>query len=150
VNEVRVWGRGGNDVVVVTIDRPTYVSGGAGDDLITTDGGDDLLFGGDGDDLLVGASGDDVLVGGRGSDRLVGASGDDILIGGELACRWTLPAVRSLGVAWAATSVPAGLRLTGPNADISDNEFDWFVVNRTDKYQDAKPGTKGDAVSVLS
>ena len=49
--------------------------------------------------------------------------------------------------------------LTGTNADVPDSEVDhltgasgadWFIVTPTDKYQDAKPEKKGDAVSVLT
>jgi len=160
VTEIRLWARGGNDLVVVNVDIPTYINAGAGDDDVSGGGGADLLVGGDGEDKLGGGSGDDVLVGGLGSDRLVGAAGNDVLIGGELACRFTLPAVRSLGAAWSAGSLPVpALRLTGPNADVSDSEADhltgasgadWFVVSPADKYQDAKPEKKGDALSILA
>jgi Ca2+-binding RTX toxin-like protein len=160
VTDVRIWGRGGSDVIVVAADVPAFVSAGAGNDVVTGGGGAGLILGGDGDDTLVGGPGDDLLVGGRGSDRLVGASGDDVLIGGELACRFTLPAARALRAAWSATGLPvAGLRLTGPNPDVIDTEADhltgasgsdWFVVSSGDKYPDAKPGKKGDAVSVLA
>jgi VCBS repeat-containing protein len=161
VSDVRVWGRGGNDVVAINVDVAAFVSGGAGDDDLSGGGGADLLLGGDGNDMLTGASGDDVLIGGRGSDRLVGAAGNDLLIGGELACRFTLGAVRALGASWAASGLPsAGLRLSGPDADVTDTEVDhltgaaggdWFVVSAGDKFQDAKPDKNGgDAVSLLA
>ena len=160
VTEVRIWGRGGNDVIAVNADVTAFISGGAGHDDLAGGGAADLLLGGDGDDKLGGASGDDVLIGGRGSDRLVGASGNDLLIGGALDCRFTLPAVRALGAAWATAGLPvSSLRLVGPGADVHDTEIDhltgasgedWFVVSSADKYQDAKPGKKGDLVSILA
>ena len=160
VTEIRAWGRGGDDALSINVDIPTFVSGGLGDDHISGGSAFDWLLGGDGDDKVGGAPGDDVLVGGVGKDRLVGASGDDVLIGGALACHVTLPALRLLGAGWSATYLPApGLRLTGQNADVSDSEIDhltgasgadWFVVSSMDTYQDARPGRKGDALSILS
>jgi hypothetical protein len=65
------------------------------------------------------------------------------MIGGALDCRFTLSAVRAVGAAWSATALPVpGLRLTAPNADVSDSEedhltgasgADWFVVSTADK-----------------
>jgi Ca2+-binding RTX toxin-like protein len=160
VSEIRIWGRGGSDVLTVNVNIPAYINGGAGDDQISGGGAADLLLGGDGDDMLGGAAGDDVLVGGLGSDRLVGAAGADVLIGGALACRFTLTAARSLGTAWASAGVPVrALRLAGPNPDVTDTDADhltgasgadWFVVSSADKNPDAKPEKKGDAVSVLT
>ncbi len=56
------------------------VDGGAGDDDLRGDRGDDLLFGGFGDDNLRGDRGDDVLVGGFGDDELAGRRGADTFV----------------------------------------------------------------------
>jgi Ca2+-binding RTX toxin-like protein len=79
----------------------TRVNGGAGNDAITTGGGDDAVFGGAGDDsvdtghgqdflsgeagrdLLAGGSGNDTLHGGDGRDTLLGMTGHDLLDGGD-------------------------------------------------------------------
>jgi trimeric autotransporter adhesin len=58
------------------------VVGGAGNDTITGNGGNNTLAGGLGDDILIGAAGDDTLVGGIGADTLNGQSGHDTLTGG--------------------------------------------------------------------
>jgi Ca2+-binding RTX toxin-like protein len=68
------------------------VDGGAGNDTITTAGGDDTAFGGEGNDLLTlgggddsarGNDGNDTIHGGDGRDTLRGGDGDDALYGGN-------------------------------------------------------------------
>ncbi|MGR3759221.1 Hint domain-containing protein [Roseobacteraceae bacterium NS-SX3] len=67
------------------------VSGGAGNDTISTGDDADLISGGAGmdvidggidDDTIAGNSGDDVIVGGEGSDMLRGGGGSDTIYGG--------------------------------------------------------------------
>jgi Ca2+-binding RTX toxin-like protein len=67
------------------------VTGGAGDDIITTGDDDDTISGGTGndyidagfdDDLVSGDAGADTIVGGEGSDTISGGSGDDLIYGG--------------------------------------------------------------------
>lgn len=57
------------------------VSGGAFDDALTGDEGDNVLIGGTGmgADTLDGGAGDDALIGGGGGDLLIGGLGDDVL-----------------------------------------------------------------------
>jgi serralysin len=69
---------------------PTSVSGGAGDDSITSlfSGGHDLLApntldGGDGNDTIVGGDDPDLILGDNGLDSLSGGAGDDRLNGGS-------------------------------------------------------------------
>ena len=76
----RVWGDGGNDVLV-SGDGNDEVVGGAGDDIISAGAGNDRLWGGDGRDVLVAGSGNDVVYGGYGDDQLFGEQGDDQLLG---------------------------------------------------------------------
>ncbi|MCI0379352.1 MAG: M10 family metallopeptidase C-terminal domain-containing protein [Gemmataceae bacterium] len=59
------------------------VLGGAGDDVLTGNGLDNLLRGNGGRDFLYGMNGYDILVGGDGNDNLYGGSGRDILIGSQ-------------------------------------------------------------------
>ena len=54
-----------------------YVNGGGGDDLITTDGGNDFLVGGAGADTLIGNDGNDSFIGGGGVDSITGGLGND-------------------------------------------------------------------------
>lgn len=56
--------------------------GGAGNDVLRTEGGGGRLEGGDGDDTLAGSDGDDVLDGGAGQDTLEGGEGSNQLLGG--------------------------------------------------------------------
>jgi len=74
---VRVFGQGGNDVLM----------GGTGDDELEGGAGHDTLGGGEGSDVLIGGSGNDLLLGGAGADRLEGGRGTDSLKGGEGADR---------------------------------------------------------------
>lgn len=97
VEEVRVLGAGGNDLVLAgdltgTDVQKVVVFGNEGDDRVEAEGltgatgefvggpGDDVLFGGVGDDVLKGGTGRDSLVGGPGNDFINGASGDDEIV----------------------------------------------------------------------
>ncbi|MGD9919455.1 MAG: calcium-binding protein, partial [Paenirhodobacter sp.] len=53
--------------------------GGAGDDTLAGEAGDDALLGGSGDDSLDGGAGDDLLLDIAGADTLSGGEGDDLL-----------------------------------------------------------------------
>ena len=58
--------------------------GGAGNDRMTGEAGDNLLRGGAGNDQLTGLDGDDRLYGETGRDGLFGGNGNDRLDGGDL------------------------------------------------------------------
>jgi hypothetical protein len=64
--------------------------GGAGNDRLVGDGGENTLTGGRGEDVLLGKGADDFLTGGRGADTLRAGAGGDLLAGGGgidvLAC----------------------------------------------------------------
>ena len=62
--------------------QASYISGGAGADIITDGSAISVLNGGAGADTLTGNSGDDLLVGGDQNDTLSGGAGNDILRGG--------------------------------------------------------------------
>ena len=57
------------------------INGGAGNDKISSLGGNDFVKGGAGNDKLVGGDGDDVLKGGSGNDKLTDGLGIDTLTG---------------------------------------------------------------------
>lgn len=76
----RLFGRGGNDVLLGAAGND-YLNGGAGNDTLTGGGGNDTLWGEDGNDLLRGNEGNDQFWGGAGNDQLWGGTGRDILRG---------------------------------------------------------------------
>jgi hypothetical protein len=90
---VDVMGEGGNDRLATggAERQQDTISGGAGDDVLTSsarsddeyDSSGDTLTGGSGDDTITGGDKDDTLVGGPGSDRVVGGDGDDELRDGD-------------------------------------------------------------------
>lgn len=55
----------------------TWISAGAGNDLVKGGGGNDSLYGDAGNDTLYGGTGDDLLAGGAGDDSLLGNEGSD-------------------------------------------------------------------------
>lgn len=73
----------GNDTITGTSKEFNELYGGAGNDTIKGNKGDDELYGGTGNDKLYGGAGDDYLVGGEGDDKLYGGAGHDYLVGGE-------------------------------------------------------------------
>jgi Ca2+-binding RTX toxin-like protein len=79
---LRIRGRGGNDLITGSSSNDT-LAGGGGNDVIRGSAGDDILRGAAGNDRLFGSSGDDFLFGGRGTDRGRGGPGDDICRGVE-------------------------------------------------------------------
>jgi Ca2+-binding RTX toxin-like protein len=72
VEEVKIIGKAGNDVVSVTGNVATLthvtIDGGAGNDVINGGNGNDLLIGGDGNDVIDGNQGNDTVRMGSGND----------------------------------------------------------------------------------
>lgn len=68
--------------LVADINEDSYLSGGAGNDLIRGVSGNDTLIGNDGNDVLIGLSNNDLLYGGSGNDQIIGGSGSDTIYGG--------------------------------------------------------------------
>ncbi len=70
---------GGDDFIEVaaSVDVPTTLLGGDGNDTLIGGAGPDSLDGGDGDDSILGNAGDDTLVDGMGNDTLDGGTGSD-------------------------------------------------------------------------
>jgi hypothetical protein len=86
---VDVMGEAGNDLLATgeAERQQDTISGGAGDDVLTSnarsddeyDTSGDTLAGGSGNDTITGGDKDDRLVGGPGNDRVAGGDGDDEL-----------------------------------------------------------------------
>jgi len=73
-------GQGGNDKLLGR-DGSDRLDGGAGNDVLLGQGGNDKLLGRDGNDQLRGDDGADALYGGNNEDRLYGGVGNDLLRG---------------------------------------------------------------------
>ena len=71
----------GNDIITSNNGNDS-LNGGDGNDSLTSNAGLDTLDGGAGNDSLFGGGGVDILNGGADNDSLVGASGNDTLTGG--------------------------------------------------------------------
>jgi Ca2+-binding RTX toxin-like protein len=82
-NFYSVWltGGGGNDVFT-TQEGDDQLNGGGGDDILNAGAAEDVLNGGSGADSRHGVDVNDELNGGTGNDLLDGGSGDDLMTGG--------------------------------------------------------------------
>lgn len=87
----RAFSFAGNDAITLT-DAPDFVNSGVGNDVVDTNGGNDIIFAGagnddidagDGDDWVRGFQGDDILDGDGGNDRLNGGVGNDNIQAGQ-------------------------------------------------------------------
>ncbi|MCR0985028.1 calcium-binding protein [Roseomonas populi] len=76
-----VTGTGQDDVIFSGSGNDT-IAAGAGNDQVFGEAGNDLISGGVGNDLLFGGDGHDTLNGGAGQDQLQGGEGNDSLDGG--------------------------------------------------------------------
>jgi Ca2+-binding RTX toxin-like protein len=146
INEIRVWGREGNDTIsVLLVNVPTFMHGGNGDDRIFGGLGPNLVFGGTGADHLIGGLRDDILVGGDGSDVLVDTLGDDVLVGGNVANQFTIDFLRQVLPQWSNgqsqnSRFQSGL-LDDEAVDLLFNSLgdDWFGVGEDDLAIDLFP-----------
>ena len=84
VNQINIYGYGGDDNLDNRSSIGGTINGGSGDDTIRGSYGNDIIRGSTGDDFLVGRGGDDVIYGQGGQDTLYGYNGNDTLIGGDL------------------------------------------------------------------
>ena len=90
IDDIYVYGNGGNDTITVNKVRDTRIMGGTGNDTIygvNSSARRDTIYGGAGEDTVYGRNGNDVL-GGEGpdsgdafDDRLYGGDGNDLLYG---------------------------------------------------------------------
>jgi Ca2+-binding RTX toxin-like protein len=146
VTEVRVWSRGGNDLVsLVGLTVPGQVFAGAGNDVVVGGSAGDLLLGGAGDDWVTGGDGDDLLLGGDGEDHLYGLGGDDVLAADDFGPAATLAQLRQLQSLWADRLITAGDAQAADavfdadgDADVltGGNGADWFILCTADRITD--------------
>jgi hypothetical protein len=156
VNEIRVWGRDGNDKITVLLaDRPALIHGGAGDDRIIGGLGPNLIFGGADSDKLVGGIRNDLLVGGDGLDVILDASGDDLLVGGNVSNQFTDDFLRHVIALWGSGQSESDRFKDGLTDDeATDSLFDslgddWFVLGEGDSALDFNP-FDDDTVQLLN
>lgn len=69
----RIFGNRGNDLILA----------GSGNDRVHGNKGHDVIVAADGNDFVMGGAGRDVVIGGSGSDRLFGNRGQDLMISGR-------------------------------------------------------------------
>lgn len=83
VSRIRVDGGDRNDNIDISssLNVPTTLNGGAGNDTIKGGSGPDLIDGGAGSDYILARDGNDTVRGGGGSDSIWGGNGDDYLYG---------------------------------------------------------------------
>ncbi len=77
----QVYGRGSNDIDVVTVDFTNFFAGLGGNDIITGNAAANTIRGDDGLDTIYGREGNDVLNGGKDADKLYGGENNDSLRG---------------------------------------------------------------------
>jgi Ca2+-binding RTX toxin-like protein len=71
----------GPDLVIIgSLDIPTILRGGKGDDSLSGGDGVDLLYGEGGFDYLFGRESGDTLIGGLQNDLMAGGTGDDVIV----------------------------------------------------------------------
>src|SRR6266542_5538715 len=84
VTGIKVSLLGGDDSLLEgpAINKPTTVSGGAGNDNLTTGAGNDIVNGDAGNDVINAGPGNDALNGGDHNDMLIAGPGADVMSGG--------------------------------------------------------------------
>ena len=128
-----------NKASPVTSGSADTVDGGAGNDLVFSDGGDDQILLGAGNDEAYGGTGNDYLLGGAGSDRLFGEAGDDTLDAG-LGEGTPEPGVIHLLVGGVGNDILSG--------DAGDDSIfgDGILGDAADRIADASPAGGRDRI----
>ncbi|NQY10521.1 MAG: T9SS type A sorting domain-containing protein [Flavobacteriales bacterium] len=80
--EVAVYGDD-DQVQIGSVNIPSIIFGGGGDDQLQGGSGDDNIYGENGDDNIEGKDGDDLLVGGSGNDNIQGGKGNNTIFNDE-------------------------------------------------------------------
>ena len=75
---INAMGTDGDDIYTGLKGQTNIIYSRDGDDIVSTDFGDDQIYGGKGNDGLDAQDGDDILAGESGDDSLWGGAGDDI------------------------------------------------------------------------
>ena len=143
VREIRAWGRNGNDKIdLSTIDVPTLLHGGTGNDEIRGAAGSNLIFGGEGNDRLFGGSGTDLIIGGIGADTLNDSQGNDVMFGGNIANQLTDDFFRDVMQKWKSSKIPNSRFRVSLIDDAAVDSFfdsqgdDWYLLGVSDVLSD--------------
>jgi Ca2+-binding RTX toxin-like protein len=80
-NSIVIYGYGGHDQIYQSLNKPSRIYGGNGNDVIYGNEADDMIFGEMGNDRLYGFGGNDSIFGAVGHDTLDGGNGVDSLYG---------------------------------------------------------------------
>jgi len=104
VDRIAVYTGDGNDYLNIyrSINMPTVLIAGAGDDYLRGGRGEDILSGGDGNDTLLGGDGNDVLIGGNGRDFIQAHRGEDLLVAGYTSWDEDADALLGISLEWNA------------------------------------------------
>ncbi|MEE2641336.1 MAG: calcium-binding protein [Planctomycetota bacterium] len=82
IDDIRIFGLGGNDRIRNLTSVPDFLFGGLGEDTLIGGEGPSGLFGQQGDDNVFGEGGNDLVFGEEGNDNLGGGAGQDVVVGG--------------------------------------------------------------------
>lgn len=82
VKRLSISGLAGDDVMTTRVGAlETWISGGSGNDTITTGSKREIIYAGDGDDAVHSGTGDDLVWGGDGNDSIYADAGNDVIAG---------------------------------------------------------------------
>jgi Ca2+-binding RTX toxin-like protein len=140
VARIVIYGNGGNDSITIINDLgtiPTYLYGGAGDDIIRGGAGTTVIDGGDGNDRLYGGNNRDIIIGSDGADTIASGKGDDIVIGGFFVNSEDIVAMNALMAIWSSTGLTysqriSSLRTGGGTAEYAFTSTKLFDDNLSD------------------
>jgi Ca2+-binding RTX toxin-like protein len=157
----------------ISVSGIANVYGGAGNDSITGDAGNNILVGNGGNDTISGVDGRDILIGGSGADSLNGGAGDDILIAGTTTFDSNPSALVAIMTEWASadsysvrinvlmnvgvangmvklnTSTVLGDPTQTVNTLTGGAGLDWFFATSKDNITDRLTGSNGEVWTKL-
>jgi hypothetical protein len=146
-SRVIAYGLDGNDEIKIdTHGRtvPAWLFGGAGDDKIAGNIGNDVLDGGEGADLLLSNGGRDMLIGGVAGDVLDAGKGEDILIGGTLDYDDYIGALCKIMDAWGSSANFTIRKNTLLDSSTPDSINLVAHVHNDNAFDDLKSGSGSD------
>ena len=83
ISNINVYGLDGNDTIENETEIPSRLWGQGGNDVLLGGSADDMIFGGEGEDHIRGHEGNDYLYGNEDNDEIWGYEGTDYLFGGS-------------------------------------------------------------------
>ena len=100
-----VYSGNGNDMVYVSplLSEPSWIMGGAGNDIFYADSGNSVLVGGSGNNTLFSGRGSNLLIGGCGGRNIIlGTQGQNVEVGGGAACDANEAALAAILAEWSS------------------------------------------------